>query len=155
LIKLSAKVPFGYFGIPLFSFFKILTLNRNINSVIFGLFLTVHHVLIRLIAFSCWIQTRWNFWDISTSSQVINESIYDFLIVRWFFRHKVLFYKKFLKFEADKLASFWFFSLRAEDLSSYDNCTLVKIKINNVTWSLSYLSNNTFWTKNVLNSSLK
>jgi hypothetical protein len=32
LLRLSEKLPFGYFGIPLFSFFKILTLNRNINS---------------------------------------------------------------------------------------------------------------------------
>jgi hypothetical protein len=40
LMKLSAKVPFGYFGIPLFSFFKILTVNRNINN---ESFLTVHN----------------------------------------------------------------------------------------------------------------
>jgi hypothetical protein len=41
-MQLSAKVIFGYFGIPLFPFFKILTLNRNINSVTFGFFLGVH-----------------------------------------------------------------------------------------------------------------
>jgi hypothetical protein len=41
-LRLSEKLPFGYFGIPLFSFFKILTLNRNINSESFGVFLTVH-----------------------------------------------------------------------------------------------------------------
>jgi hypothetical protein len=40
-MKLSAKVPVGHFGIPLFSFFKILTLNWNINRVSFELFLTV------------------------------------------------------------------------------------------------------------------
>jgi hypothetical protein len=41
-MKLSGKVLFGYFGIPLFPFFKILTLNQNINSVSFELFVTVH-----------------------------------------------------------------------------------------------------------------
>jgi hypothetical protein len=43
LLRLSEKLPFGYFGIPLFSFFKILTLNQNINSESFRVFLTVHH----------------------------------------------------------------------------------------------------------------
>jgi hypothetical protein len=33
----------GDFGIPLFSFFEILTLNQNINSESFRLFLTVHY----------------------------------------------------------------------------------------------------------------
>jgi hypothetical protein len=42
LLRLSEKLPFGYFGIPLFSFFKILTLNQNINSESFRVFLTVH-----------------------------------------------------------------------------------------------------------------
>jgi hypothetical protein len=41
LLRLSAKLPCGYLGIPLFSFFKISTLNRNINNENFGLFVTV------------------------------------------------------------------------------------------------------------------
>jgi hypothetical protein len=44
LLKLSAQLLFGYFGIRLFSFPEILTIYNNINSVSFRLFLTVHHV---------------------------------------------------------------------------------------------------------------
>jgi hypothetical protein len=43
LLRLSEKLLFGYFGILLFSFFKILTLNQNINNESFWVFLTVMH----------------------------------------------------------------------------------------------------------------
>jgi hypothetical protein len=39
-MKLSEKGPIGLFWNPTYLFFKILTLNQNINSVSFGLFLT-------------------------------------------------------------------------------------------------------------------
>jgi hypothetical protein len=39
LVKLSKKLLLGDFGIPLFSFFEILTLNQNISSESFRLFL--------------------------------------------------------------------------------------------------------------------
>jgi hypothetical protein len=63
LMKLSAKVPFGYFGIPLFSFFKILTVNRNINN---ESFLTVHNFFLSIFIQNC-------FWPAESKSVKIFE----------------------------------------------------------------------------------
>jgi hypothetical protein len=87
-VETFSKAPFWLFWNFTFSFPEILTLNQNINSVSFRLFLTVHYVL-RYIYISHFSTVR--------------------LAVHNFILPKTGFYdKKFRKFEPDKLASFCF-----------------------------------------------
>jgi hypothetical protein len=105
LLRLSGKLPFGYFGIPLFSLLKILILNRNINSEIFRVFLTVHRnfsgigllnpnpleFLRYLVPFSSYKQIHFQFFNSAHNS------------AQFFLAKKVLFgYKKIVEFEPDK-----------------------------------------------------
>jgi hypothetical protein len=82
---------------------------------------------------ACWIQIRWNFWDISSRSWAISNYILDFLIVRitvhnFFWPKKCFLDIKNFRIWTRQASFVLFFSPESWEscLSCFDNCTLLK-----------------------------